>query len=456
MADTHQLAARGGRPSPSTTPDPSNPSNPQQYQQYQQYSPRGTTPSSRPESRTQHQLANSQPGNHNSRFMSNQYLPAQQAVVEAGHQQQAYSPRESNYVEYSQSNNGNSSTRSRSSTINQPQNYAVNVIPSQHSAPQPPFVHGNARPVSISAGGSPYQGGHVSAANVPAMSGGVGSAAGTRPAASKSPWTSTITSLPRQRSYHILLINPNSTSIMTENCLAAVQPSLPPGIELTGYTAPYPAPTAIESFTDAIMSTEAVVRDLAKYASSNGETVQNFDGIIVACYSKHPLVDALRESYDVPVIGIMEASLYVARMLGARFGIVTTTGRARFQQEDDVRAYGLSHFYVGTEATLLGVLELETRSREEVNKKIQAAARTLANKGADTILLGCAGMTEMIRAAKDGVRDEDGRRTVNVIDGVEAAVQLMCALIGMGVPTSKKGMYKGEKEGRRERGQNWL
>jgi Asp/Glu/hydantoin racemase len=243
---------------------------------------------------------------------------------------------------------------------------------------------------------------------------------------------------------------------MTENMLNHVRPSLPPGIELTGYTAPYPAPTAIESSTDAIMSTEAVLRDLAKYAASNGETVQNFDGMIVACYSKHPLIDALRESYDVPVIGIMEASIYTARMLGGRFGIVATGSRSKWMQDDAIAAYGMTHFYVGSEATHLGVLELETRSREEVGKRVQHAARVLVAKGADTILLGCAGMTEMVRAAKDAVRDEDGRRTVNIIDGVEVGVMMMGMLVGLGVPTSKKGIYKGEREGRRTRGQNWL
>ena len=243
---------------------------------------------------------------------------------------------------------------------------------------------------------------------------------------------------------------------MTDSMLSAVRPSLPIGCELTGYTAPYPAPTAIESITDAIMSTEAVLRDLAKYAASNGETVQNFDGMIVACYSKHPLIEALREGYDVPVIGIMEASLYTARMLGGRFGIVATGSRSKFLQDDAISAYGLSHFYVGSEATHLGVLELETRSREEVAKRVQHASRALVGKGADTILLGCAGMTELVRAAKDAVRDEDGRRTVNIIEGVEAGVMMMGLLVGMGVPTSKKGMYKGEKDGRRGRGQNWL
>ena len=244
---------------------------------------------------------------------------------------------------------------------------------------------------------------------------------------------------------------------MTDAMLTAVRPSLPTSVELTGYTAPYPSPTAIESVTDAIISAEAVLRDLAKYAASNGETVQNFDGMIVACYSKHPLIDALRESYDVPVIGIMEASLYTARMLGGRFGIVATGSRAKYLQDDAVASYGLSHFYVGSEATHLGVLELETRSREEVGKRVQHCARVLVGKGADTILLGCAGMTEMVREVRRmryGMRM--GGRTVNVIEGVEAGVMMMGLLVGMGVPTSKKGVYKGERDGRRERGQNWL
>jgi Asp/Glu/hydantoin racemase len=281
---------------------------------------------------------------------------------------------------------------------------------------------------------------------------------GSRPttSSSRSPFSSPVTAPPRQRPIQILLINPNSTRSMTDACLASVRATLPTNVELTGYTAPYPAPTAVESATDAIMSTEACVRDLAKHAAPNGETVQNFDGMIVACYSLHPLVDALREAYDVPVIGIMEASLYVARMLGARFGIVATGQRSKFKQADYVAAYGLSHFYVGSEATNLGVLELESRDRNEVLKRVGAAAKALAGKGADTILLGCAGMTDMVRAAKDGVREEDGSRKVNVVDGVEAAVQLMAALVGMGTPTSKKGVYKGEKDGRRARGQNWL
>ena len=72
-------------------------------------------------------------------------------------------------------------------------------------------------------------------------------------------------------------------------------------------------------------------------------------------------VEALREEVPpgVSVIGIMEASIYAARMLGGRFGIISTAVRSRWMQEDAVHAYGLDSYYVGSEATGLGVLELE-------------------------------------------------------------------------------------------------
>ncbi|EXJ69945.1 uncharacterized protein A1O5_07018 [Cladophialophora psammophila CBS 110553] len=358
---------------------------------------------------------------------------------------------------------GPAGSRSRSSTIGQ--NYPIAVAPPMPTSPpqqsiQPLFAQhsghagSSSRPVSRSApgGGPGSMGGSMP--SMPTGSGGSGPS--TRPTSAKSPFSPPITSPPRNRPHQILLINPNSTRSMTEAMLQSLRPVIPQGVEVTGYTAPYPAPTAIESTTDAIMSTEAVLRDLAKHAASNGETVQNYDGMIVACFSKHPLIDALRESYDVPIVGIMEASVYVARMLGGRFGIVATAQRSKIKQDDDIAAYGLSHFYVGSEATHLSVLELDSRPKEEVAKRVAHCARALVIKGADTILLGCAGMTDMVRAAKDAVRDEDGRRTVNVIDSVEAGVMMMNSLIGMGIPTSKKGMYKGEKEGRRTRGQNWL
>lgn len=247
--------------------------------------------------------------------------------------------------------------------------------------------------------------------------------------------------------------------------LSTLRPILPPQLEVVGYTAQYPAPTATETTVDMALSTEIVLRDLAKYATNNGETVKNFDALLVASFTAHPLINALRESYDVPVIGVMEGSLYVSRMLGARFGLLATTNRHKTQQDDAIHASGLAHFFVGSEAVHMSPLEILSASATaggqfdaEITKRIAHAARTLVVKGADTLIMGSEAFSnpDVVRIAKDAIRDEDGRRTVNVVDCVEAGVMCLNALVGMGVPTSKKGMYKGEREGRRARGQTWL
>jgi Asp/Glu/hydantoin racemase len=193
---------------------------------------------------------------------------------------------------------------------------------------------------------------------------------------------------------------------------------------------------------------------------------EKYDAMLVACFSAHPLIPALRELYSCPVIGIMEASLYASRMLGGQFGIVSTSHRSKLMQHDAVASYGLGHFFAGSEATGLGVLELETKPRDEVLGRMGDASRRLVEeKGADCVLLGCAGMTDMVRACERAVRAEvqngDGtaggrERRVNVIDGVEIGVHFLIALARARLGTSKVGVYRSADESRKARGQDWL
>lgn len=124
------------------------------------------------------------------------------------------------------------------------------------------------------------------------------------------------------KSISILLINPNGTSSMTMACLRSLESTLPPHCTVSGFTSPHPAPSAIEGHLDAILSAAAAVRAIIPIASQ-------YDAFLVACFSAHPLINALREEVEGPVIGIMEASLYAARMLGGRFGVVATGGRSK-------------------------------------------------------------------------------------------------------------------------------
>lgn len=152
------------------------------------------------------------------------------------------------------------------------------------------------------------------------------------------------------RAISILLINPNGTSSMTEACLRSLEFTLPPYCTVTGFTSPYPTPSAIEGHLDGVLSAAAAIRAVVPIASK-------YDAFLVACFSAHPLINALREELSGPVIGIMEASLYAARMLGGRLSVVATGGRSKIMHEDAIRYYGLEGFSAGVETTNLGVLE---------------------------------------------------------------------------------------------------
>ena len=146
----------------------------------------------------------------------------------------------------------------------------------------------------------------------------------------------------------------------------------------------------------------------------------------------------------------MEAALYSARMLGGRFGIVNTGPRSKIMSEDAVRNYGLQDFSVGNESSGLGVLELASKPREEVLDKIGEAALRLKQRGADCILLGCAGMTDMKEACQEAVGPE-----TRVLDGIGIGIQMLVGLVREDLSTAKTGLYRSAEETRSAREQLW-
>lgn len=252
----------------------------------------------------------------------------------------------------------------------------------------------------------------------------------------------------QEKGITVLLANPNATPTMTQNCGKMVQPTLPPDVAIRLFTGPaQQAPTAIEGHFDAVLSAAASARALVPLQAQH-----HYDAILVACYSDHPLIKMLREEFDVPVIGIMEASLIYARTLGARFGIIATSGRSKVMHRDAVRAYGMEHFCAGIESCELGVLDLERLPRGEVVRVMKGVARRLVEAGAEVLTLGCAGMSEMKAAVEEAVQDEG----VQVIDGVMAGVQHLIGVVRMGGKTSKVGMYRSSAAGRKRRGQEYV
>jgi Asp/Glu/hydantoin racemase len=146
----------------------------------------------------------------------------------------------------------------------------------------------------------------------------------------------------------------------------------------------------------------------------------------------------------------MEASLFAARTLGGRFGVIATSRRSKYTLEESVKHYGLDPFCIGVQSCDLGVLELESKPEKEVLGVMCEVGKKLADEGADVLTLGCAGMTNMKAAVEKAVGSD-----VQVVDGVLVGVQHLAGLCRLDMRTAKRGMYTSSAGDRERRGQNW-
>jgi allantoin racemase len=193
--------------------------------------------------------------------------------------------------------------------------------------------------------------------------------------------------------------------------------------------APRFGPASIEGQVDEVVSAYWTLEAALPVAG-------DYDGVVVACYSPHPVIGALREVLTRPVVGIMEASILHALPLGERFSIVTTSPRWPPLLREGVRALGLQDRCASIRSSGMAVLDLETLPAEVVRERLCAVAlQAVEQDGAEVICFGCAGMAGLDRAVMEAVR-------VPVVDGVTAAVALVTGMIRTGAATSKRTLYQ--------------
>lgn len=134
----------------------------------------------------------------------------------------------------------------------------------------------------------------------------------------------------------ILVVNPNTSKKMTEIISqSATDASKPFELFLECKTVCCDKGVAsVEGAFDDAVSTywtlEKVLPILPQY-----------DAVLVACFSNHGSVSALREATSKPVMHIMEASILQALRLGAKYSIITGSNQWRLLLEEGVRCIGL-------------------------------------------------------------------------------------------------------------------
>ncbi|MGB7095806.1 MAG: aspartate/glutamate racemase family protein [Anaerolineales bacterium] len=224
----------------------------------------------------------------------------------------------------------------------------------------------------------------------------------------------------------ILLINPNTSEEFTKRIQEIADRYAFPGTTPVAVN-PTTGPKSIESVYEEILSSvgtlEVAIGQLDQY-----------DAFVIACYSDHPTIYALREITEKPVLGIAEASMYVACMLGYKFSIVTTNEEWEPLLWDAVRHYGLTERCASVRSTHMPVLALEESPDETYGVIEKTARQSIEEDGAEVICLGCAGMAGLDKLLQM-------KLGVPVLDGVVCALKLLEGMVGYGLTTSKRRAY---------------
>ncbi|HUU78172.1 MAG TPA: aspartate/glutamate racemase family protein [candidate division Zixibacteria bacterium] len=218
----------------------------------------------------------------------------------------------------------------------------------------------------------------------------------------------------------ILIINPNSDLEMTKSIQTSAENFVQGDFEVVCLSTPN-APKFIETYEDATKAAPGMIELIRK-------NEKKFDAFVVACHCD-PNLDTMKEITTKPIVGIGEASMKLASMLGHRFSVVSTAKHSIPNKEALIRKYHLQDLMASVRAP-----ERDTSNCTDEEKYLQAAKLAIEKDMAEVIVLGCAGMTGLDKKLQQ-------KLGVPVLDGVICALIIASGLVKYEIATSKIRRY---------------
>jgi allantoin racemase len=224
----------------------------------------------------------------------------------------------------------------------------------------------------------------------------------------------------------IFVINPNTSGSMTQHIRRELEKIKHPDTELTVVN-PEHGPVSIESAYDEALAGPPTLKEVHR-ANKEG-----YDAIILACFSD-PALDAAKEISDIPVIGIEEATMHLAAMLGHKFSITTAFRNRVPTRELHVRLRGVESAYASTLVLNMSVLEMDAHPERAKARILELSRIAVEKDGAEVIILGCAGLA----GYSEDIERELG---VVVLDPTSVALKIAEAIVDLGLGHSKVGRF---------------
>ena len=213
----------------------------------------------------------------------------------------------------------------------------------------------------------------------------------------------------------VYVINPNSTVAVTAGIDRAVAPLRSadgPKIECLTLAE---GPPGIQTQRDV----DGVIQPLCRLI---GELDRSASAFVIACFSD-PGLHSARETTAKPVLGIMESGLLTALTLGQRFGVIAILPASIPRHLRMINAMGIESRLANERAIGLPVVELADEAKT-LGRMIDVA-RALREDGADSVVMGCAGMAQY----RTRVEEAAG---IPVVEPTQAAVAMALGRVRAG------------------------
>jgi allantoin racemase len=223
----------------------------------------------------------------------------------------------------------------------------------------------------------------------------------------------------------ILVLNANTSDVVTEKVAAAARAAASPGTEIVAVTGTFGG-RVIGTRAEHAIGEHSTLALVARHAPG-------CDAVVIGV-SYDTGLGAARELLDIPVVGMTEAGLLTACMLGGSIGIVTFGRRVLPLYKALVAGYGLASRIAGWRV-LESTAAYGRGAHPELDREIVAAARELVEReDAEVILLTGAVMAGVPARLQPDV-------PVPMVDCVVCGVRQAEMLASLRFPKARAGSY---------------
>jgi Asp/Glu/hydantoin racemase len=223
----------------------------------------------------------------------------------------------------------------------------------------------------------------------------------------------------------LLVVNPNISESVSRLIADEARRVASPGTEITMLTARFGV-AYIETRFEALIGAYAAAELAAEHR-------QGHDALIVAAFGD-PGVPGIREALDIPVVGLTEAALASACLLGNRFSIVAISRRITAWYRESVEHNGLVGRLASIRSLDEPLREIGTVQADHAARLRELCETVVREDGADVIILGGAPLAGHARSIA-------GQIPVPVVDGVSSAVRHAETLAALRPGTACAGSF---------------